>query len=419
MEREKYLEATEFENIKDLIYAVSQKYNQRTAFMIKHKKENNEVEYENISYLKLLEEINYLGTKFYELGFKDQRVAIVGRNRYEWSLAHLANLLGGMVSIPLDKELQVDELENCLVRSKADVLVFDEKYIENIEEIKKRGNTKIANYICMSKLEGYDSIPELKEKGKELLKQGNKEYVEAEIDKNKMNILLFTSGTTSQSKAVMLSQKNIASNIYSMQLVEDIRKEDVNIAFLPFHHVFGSTCMLVMLAYGVKTVFPDGLRYIAQNLKEYKVSVFVGVPLLIEAIYKKIEQGIEKKGKTKIVGIAKKISKFLLKLHIDIRKKLFKEIIDELGGSLRYVISGGAPLDKKVAQGFNELGINVVQGYGLTETSPVIASENCRKVKYGSVGFPMENVELELVNQDDQGIGEIRVKGPNVMLRLL
>ncbi len=419
MEREKYLEATEFENIKDLIYAVSQKYNQRTAFMIKHKKENNEVEYENISYLKLLEEINYLGTKFYELGFKDKRVAIVGRNRYEWSLAHLANLLGGMVSIPLDKELQVDELENCLVRSKADVLVFDEKYIENIEEIKKRANTKIENYICMSKLEGYDSIPELKEKGKELLKQGNKEYVEAEIDKNKMNILLFTSGTTSQSKAVMLSQKNIASNIYSMQLVEDIRKEDVNIAFLPFHHVFGSTCMLVMLAYGVKTVFPDGLRYIAQNLKEYKVSVFVGVPLLIEAIYKKIEQGIEKKGKTKIVGIAKKISKFLLKLHIDIRKKLFKEIIDELGGSLRYVISGGAPLDKKVAQGFNELGINVVQGYGLTETSPVIASENCRKVKYGSVGFPMENVELELVNQDEQGIGEIRVKGPNVMLRLL
>ena len=160
MEREKYLEATEFENIKDLIYAVSQKYNQRTAFMIKHKKENNEVEYENISYLKLLEEINYLGTKFYELGFKDKRVAIVGRNRYEWSLAHLANLLGGMVSIPLDKELQVDELENCLVRSKADVLVFDEKYIENIEEIKKRANTKIENYICMSKLEGYDSIPD-------------------------------------------------------------------------------------------------------------------------------------------------------------------------------------------------------------------------------------------------------------------
>ena len=415
MEREKYFEATEFQNIKDLIYDATHKFNQRTAFVIKHKK-GNEVEYEKISYLKFLEEINYLGTKFYDLGFKDKRVAIVGRNCYEWVLTHLSNLLGGIVSIPLDKELQVDELENCLVRSKADVLVFDEKYIENIEEIKKRGNTQIGNYICMTKKQGYKSLPELKEEGKKLLNKGNKKYVDAEIDKDKMNILLFTSGTTSMAKAVMLSQKNIASNIYSMQLVEDIRKEDVNIAFLPFHHVFGSTCMIVMLAYGVETVFPDGLRYIAQNLKEYKVSVFVGVPLLIEAIYKRIEQGVAKKGKTKTVNFAKKISNFLLKLHIDIRKKLFKEIIDELGGKLRYVISGGAPLDKKVAQGFNELGINVVQGYGLTETAPVIASENCKKVKYGSIGIPMENVEVEIVNKDEQGVGELRVKGPNVML---
>ena len=242
MEREKYLEATEFENIKDLIYDASQKYNQRTAFVIKHKK-GDEIEYENISYMKLLEEVNYLGTKFYDLGFKDKRVAIVGRNRYEWALAHLTNLLGGIVSIPLDKELQVDELENCLVRSKADVLVFDEKYINNIEEIKKRGNTNISDYICMSNYDGFSSIPDLKNQGKELFQKGNKEYVNAEIDKDKMNILLFTSGTTAQSKAVMLSQKNIASNIYGMQLVEDIRKEDVNIAFLPFHHVFGSTCM--------------------------------------------------------------------------------------------------------------------------------------------------------------------------------
>ncbi len=234
-----------------------------------------------------------------------------------------------------------------------------------------------------------------------------------------MNILLFTSGTTSKSKAVMLSQKNIASNIYSMQLVEDIRAEDVNIAFLPFHHIFGSTCLVVMLAFGVTTSFPDGLRYIAQNLKEYKVSIFVGVPLLIEAIYKQIEKGIKKQGKTKTVKIAKTISNILLKCHIDIRKKLFKAILDQLGGYLRFVISGGAPLDKKVAQGFNELGINVVQGYGLTETSPVIAAENYKKMKYGSIGFPMENVELELVNQDKEGVGEIRVKGPNVMLRLL
>ena len=314
MEREKYFEATEFTNIKELIQDAVSKYKGKTAFVIKHKEEKM-VSYEEVSYTRLLEEVNQLGTKFYDLGYQEKRVAIVGRNCYQWALAHLTNLLGGILSIPLDKELQVEELESCLVRSKADVLVFDEKYIQNIEEIKKRGNAKIENYICMTKQEGYEDLENLKEQGKALLEEGNNSYLQAKIDSYKMNILLFTSGTTSKSKAVMLSQNNIASNVYSMQLVEDIRKEDVNIAFLPFHHIFGSTCMIVMLAFGVTTVFPDGLRYIAQNLKEYKVSIFVGVPLLVEAIYKRIEQGIAKKGKTKVVAFAKKVSNFLLKLR--------------------------------------------------------------------------------------------------------
>ncbi len=415
MERERYFEATEFENIKEIIYNSAEKYGENTAFILKHKNDK-EVEYENISYKRLLEEVNYLGTKLFDLGCKNKRIAIVGRNRYEWVLAHLANLLGGIVSVPLDKELQVNELENCLERSKADVVVFDEKYIENIEEIKRRGNTNLQEYICMTKKENYLDIPNLIEEGKKLVTSGNKEYINLQIDSYKMSILLFTSGTTSKSKAVMLSQKNIASNVYAMQLVERFYETDVNLAFLPFHHIFGSTAMIVMLAYGITTAFPDGLRYVAQNLKEYKVSVFVGVPLLVEAIYKKVEQGIEKQGKTKLVKVAKLISNFLLKIGIDIRKKLFKAIIDELGGHMRFVISGGAPLDKRVAKGFNELGINLVQGYGLTETSPVIAAENDRKVRYGSIGVPMDNVEVEFENKDENGIGELKVKGPNVML---
>ena len=416
--RERYFEATEFENIKDIIYNSAKKYKDNTAFILKHKKDE-EIQYENITYKKLLEEVNSLGTKFLDLGYKDKRIAIVGRNRYEWVLSHLANLLGGIVSVPLDKELQIDELESSLKRSKADVVIFDEKYIENIEEIKKRNNTNLKEYICMTKLEGYKDIETLKEEGKNLLDGGNKEYVDTKIDSYKMNILLFTSGTTSKSKAVMLSQNNIAANVYAMQLVEKFLDTDVNLAFLPFHHIFGSTAMIVMLACGVATAFPDGLRYVAQNLKEYKVSVFIGVPLLVEAIYKKVEQGIEKKRKTKIVELAKKISNFLLKFKIDIRRKLFKEIIDELGGHLRFVVSGGAPLDRRVAKGFNELGIKLVQGYGLTETSPVISAENDRKVRYGSIGIPMDNVEVEFENKDENGIGELKVKGPNVMLRLL
>ncbi len=415
MERERYFKAVEFKDVKGILYNSAKRYAQNIAFIIKHKKDK-EVTYENITYEKLLQDVNAFGTKLYEMGLKNKRIAIVGRNRYEWVVSHLANLLGEIVSIPLDKELQVDELESCLVRSKADIVIFDEKYIENIEEIKKRGNTILQQYICMSEQDGYENFWNLKKQGESLLKQGEKEYTKVKVDENKMAILLFTSGTTSKSKAVMLSQHNIASNVYAMLLVERFLPTDVNLAFLPFHHIFGSTEMIVMLASGVATAFPDGLRYVAQNLREYKVSLFVGVPLLVEAIYKNIEKEIEKKGKTKLINTARKISNGLLKIHIDLRKKIFKQVLDALGGQMRFIISGGAPLDKKVAKGFNELGIELVQGYGLTETAPVIAAENAFKKRSGSVGFPMDNVEVEIINKDENGIGELRVKGPNVML---
>ncbi|CDB31836.1 aMP-binding enzyme [Clostridium sp. CAG:575] len=406
---------TQFENIKELIYNSVKKYENHIAFVIK-KTNGKKAEYQNITYKELLDEINSLGTKLYELGIKNKRIAIVGRNRYEWALSHLTNLLGANVSIPLDKDLQIDELESSLIRSKADVIIFDEKYIEKIEEIKNRNQTNITKYICMSKIEGYENIPNLKEQGKELLEQGNKEFITTKIDSYGMNILLFTSGTTSKSKAVMLSQNNITSNVYAMQKVEGIYDTDTNLAFLPFHHIFGSTAMIMMLACGVKTAFPDGLRYVAQNLKEYEISVFVGVPLLVEAIYNKVLKEIDKQGKTKLIKLATKITNILNAIHIDIRRKVFKQIIEQLGGKMRFIISGGAPLDPNVQKGFNELGIRLIQGYGLTESSPVICAENDFKTRNGSIGVPMENVTVEIVNKDQNGIGELRAKGPNIML---
>lgn len=412
---EKIFDATEFNNIKEIIYNSAKKYKDNLAFVIKHKEEKNTI-YENVTYKRLLEDVNKLGTALYSLRLKAKRIAIIGKNRYEWVVSYLASLLGGIVAIPLDKDLQYGELENSLIRSKADCIIFDEKLTDQMKELQANNKTSLTEYVCMSEIEGFKSVNELLKTGDELLKKGEKEYINAEIDNNKMNILLFTSGTTSQSKAVMLSQKNIASNIYAMQCVEDIRSTDTNIAFLPFHHIFGSTCILVMLACGVKTTFPDGLRYIKQNLNEYKVTIFVGVPVLVEAIYKTIMKEIEKQGKTKLIKFATTISNFLLKLHIDVRRKLFKQIIDALGGELRLVISGGAPADPKISQGFNDLGIITLQGYGLSETSPVISAENAKVLKNGSVGVPMINDTIEIVNPDENGIGEIRVKGPNVML---
>lgn len=411
----KLFDAKEFNNIKEIIYNSAKIYAKNIAFTIKHKKDGKNI-YENVTYKKLLEDVNNLGTALYSIGLKEKRVAIIGKNSYEWVISHLANMLGGIISIPLDKDLQYEELENSLARSKADCIIFDEKLTEKITEIKNKNNTCLTQYICMSQIEGYNSINKLLKQGNELLNKGNNEFVKAKINNNDMNILLFTSGTTSKSKAVMLSQKNIASNIYAMQCVEDIRPTDTNIAFLPFHHIFGSTCLIVMLACGVRTVFPDGLKYIKQNLNEYKVTLFVGVPVLVEAIYKTIMKEIEKQGKTKLIKIAIIISKVLLKFHIDIRRKIFKQIIDALGGELRQVISGGAPADSKISQGFNDLGIRVIQGYGLSETSPVIAAENPKFIKKGSVGLPMINDQIEVVNKDENGIGEIRVKGPNIML---
>lgn len=415
MEKDNLYPAKEFQNIKELLYNSVEQYGNKIAFVTKYKK-NNQVDYENKTYQELLEDINALGTKLFAIGLNSKRFAIVGRNSYKWAVAHLTNLLGGNISVPLDKDLQYDELESSLIRSKADVIFFDEKYEDKILQIKKNGKTNLSQYICFNSLKGFSSIDELIKEGKALLKEGITNFTNVTIQDNALSILLFTSGTTSKSKAVMLSQKNIALNIYAMQCVEKFYDNDVNIAFLPFHHIFGSTCLVVMLACGVKTVFPDGLKYIKQNLQEYKVSVFVGVPLLIEAMYKNITKEIEKQGKQNLINIAIKVSNFLLKMHIDIRRKIFKQIIDGLGGYLRFVISGGAPADSKIAQNFISFGIETVQGYGLTETSPVISAENPQYKKQGSVGIPMKNVQVEIVEKDKDGIGEIRVKGPNVML---
>ncbi|MCI8699858.1 MAG: AMP-binding protein [Clostridia bacterium] len=402
-------------DIKEIIYASVKRFSSNIAFTTKIKK-GEKVTYKNTTYKELLEDINGFGTSLYNIGLKKERVAILGRNRYEWVVAHLANLLGNIISVPLDKDLQLEELETSLIRSKAKAIVFDEKYIEKIEKVKERNNTQVEHFICMSELESYENVNNLIAEGKKSIGSGNQEYINAEITEKEMGILLFTSGTTSQSKAVMLSQFGIATNIHDMLLVEKFYETDVNIAFLPFHHVFGSTGMLVMLAVGLKTVFPDGLKYIKSNLKEYGVSVFIGVPVLVDKMYKTVMQEIEKQGKTKVIKIATKVSNFLLKFKIDIRRKLFKQVIEGLGGKLRTIISGGAPLDQNTSRSFDEFGIEMIQGYGLTETSPVLIAENPKKKRYGSTGIAMEHVQIEIANKDDKGIGEIRAKGPNIML---
>lgn len=404
-----------FNNIKEIIYHSASTYSNNIAFTVKNKN-GNKVDYINHTYADLLNDINCFGSALYKLGLKDKRVAVVGHNSYEWAVAHLSNLLGGIVSVPLDKGLQLGELENSLIRSQVQAVVFDDKLKDIMLEIKENNKTNIKYFICTSKAQDFLYFYDLLLDGQKILENGNTEYVEHKIDSKKMSILLFTSGTTSKSKAVMLNQYGIATNVYDMLQVESFYSTDVNIAFLPYHHIFGSTGMIVMLASGVKTVFPDGLKYIQKNLIEYKVSVFVGVPVLIDKMYSTILKEVKKQGKDKLVNFMLHLSNILMKLHIDIRRTLFKQLINALGGNMRFIISGGAPLDKKVAKWFNDIGIHLIQGYGLTETSPVIAAENDTSVRYGSVGKAMGSLNIKIQNKDKEGMGEILVKGPNVML---
>ena len=410
-------ESKSYSNIRAVIKDGIERYSDCIAFTLKEKVEKK-VTYRDITYAEFGNEINYLGTGLLHNGLKNKKIAIIGPNSYEWVLSYITTLFGLGVVVPLDKGLPEKEVTDSIIRSDADAIIFDKKFLDIMMNFKENNTSNVKEFICMSDVEceGIKSLPKIKAQGKELFEKGDNEFESLPIDENKASIILFTSGTTSLSKAVMLSQKNIASNVHSMNAAEKLYNTDINLIMLPFHHTFGSTGIILMLNNGVKNVFCDGLRHIQENMKEYKVTVFVCVPLILEAMHKKILLEIKKQGKEKIVNRAKKISNLLLKLGIDIRKKVFKDLLDKLGGNMRFVVSGAAGINKQVAEDFNSWGILTIQGYGLTETSPVLCAENEKCLRLGSCGGPLIDVEIKIDNPNEKGIGEVIAKGPNVML---
>lgn len=393
--------------IKELIYNTAEKFPDRNAFKIKEK---GVVRGETFAQLK--DDVEALGTSLFARGFKNAKIGIIGENSFPWFLSFLAAVCGGCTAVPYDKGLTKVELENCVSRSHINLLMYDSRFESIIDHIRERHPD--ITYICIT---GDDSmLGDLIKEGREMIQAGNTEYTGMEVKKEDVAVHLFTSGTTSESKIVMLSHDNISSNIRDMLEMEIFYPEDVNMAFLPFHHSFGLVGVLVFLSSGCCNVFCDGLKYVQRNFAEYGVSVFVGVPLLVENLYNKVMKQIEKQGKTKTVRTGLKLSAFTRKLGIDMRRKIFGEIIEKLGGSLRLIISGAAPLDPAVAKGLNDFGITTIQGYGLTETSPVLSAERPWAIFPGSVGTPMNSVQLRIDEPDENNIGEIVARGPNVML---
>ena len=406
-----------FENLKEMLNQVEKAYGDRPAYYLDGEGlEDAKV----ITYKEFCNEVNSLGTALIEMGLKGKRIAVIGENRYEWEVAYLAICCGTGVVVPLDKALPGNEIESLIVRSEVEAIFYSEKYNEVMAKIQKQGNTKLKYFISMN-LEKNDfnkySQKEIVAKGKELLEKGNREFLDSKIDNEEMSIMLFTSGTTNKSKAVMLSHKNLCTNIIDIGNVFEINETDRFLSFLPLHHTFECTVgYLYPISVGCSIIFSKGVRHIADELKNFKITAIICVPVVFEKMYDKLIKAIEEKGKLSTVKKGIKISNVLLKVGIDIRKKLFKEIHDNLGGAIRVMVAGGAALDPEKEKGFWDLGFNVLQGYGLTETSPVVAAELTHQKRLGSIGKKLPSVEVKIDEPNESGIGELLVKGKSVMM---
>lgn len=366
-------------------------------------------------------EVDALGTALLSLGLKDKRIAVIGENRYEWALSLFSIVNGTGIAVPLDKHLPQVEIEKLISRGRVDAIFYSGHFQEEMLELSGR-DTGIQQFICMDSLTddcpaGFSSMEELLEKGCSLLAGGDRSYIDAEIDPEKLSLLLFTSGTTSMAKGVMLSQRNVCADISAVTSIIKVQPEDVHLSILPLHHTFElSAGMMFMIKNGVTIAYAEGIKHIARNLKEFEVTLLVVVPAILEAMYKKLQDGLKKAGKDKTVRVLGRVSNALSSVGIDIRRKLFKKVLEQIGPGLRLAISGAAPIDKEIINGFGTLGLMVIQGYGLTETSPVVSANNDFYNMAGTIGQPMKDIEVAIDKPDENGMGEIITRGPNVML---
>lgn len=407
------------ESYRELVEYVLNKYPNNVAYKYKKDPTAKEPEYIEKTYEQTCDDVKSLSTKLLDLGFEKKRVILIGNNSYEWCVSYLAVTCGNMIVVPLDKALPDNEIETLVKRSKAEVAIFDSKYLEVMKRIKEDSN--LNTLICTQKTEEKEiyNINQLIEDGKKLLDDGDTKYENIVLNKDEMSIMLFTSGTTNNPKAVMLSQNNVCSNFCAYSSHFKILPSDTLLSFLPIHHTFECSITILYGFYSGATIaFCDGLKYIQKNLKEYGVTIFVAVPLVMETMYKKILKTVKEQGKEDTIKKALKITGALKKAHIDIRRKIFKQILEAFGGKLRVVLYGAAPMDKDTIIGLTGFGIKLVQGYGLTESSPVITAEGEGKnqTRPGSVGYPLDNIEVKIDEPNEEGEGEILAKGPNIML---
>ena len=400
----------EYTDIRHLVEDSGERYSDRIAYSFRKKaSDKKKVE---ITFDKVRDDVRALTTEFLSRGYQGKHVAVIGKNSYEWYLCYLSLLSADAVIVPLDRDWLANDLAETVLKAECEVLFCDPDIADKTAVIAERCGIKDVYDVAA---EGENSVGALVEAGKPKFAESSEAYFGTKLDPDKMQILVFTSGTTGKGKGVMLTTGNVLSDLSDVIPYVDFGIKTVGV--LPPHHTFGSSVMIVgHMMIGTEIYISSGIRYVAKELKEEKPEHMVLVPLYLETFYRKILSNIKSQGKEKLVPRMMKISNFLCKIGIDVRRKLFKSILAAFGGEIKMIISGGAALNSEMVDFFNGVGISTLNGYGITECAPIISVNHTKRNIKGSIGIPLniDTVKISEPNEDNEG--EICVKGSNVML---
>lgn len=418
--KNKYYEETHYKTVKEIFKRSIEKYKDN-IYILERPNHDHKAKFEEFTYERFGNDAINLGTGLMKyLNLSNERIIIIGENTYYWYVSYFSILCGVGIAVPVDKELPNNEIENVIKRSHAAAVIYSKKKKDAIDKIKD--NLPMVKYfIEMNSDDGVQGrdvgIEHVIAEGKKLTDAGNTEYMDVEIDPEEFKFLIFTSGTTSQAKGVMLCHRNLAENVNAVSKYVKLYERDRFFSVLPLHHTYESSIgALLPFANGSSVAICGGLRYIVPDMQESKPTAMLAVPLLVESLYKKINQSIEKSGKAGLVNSMLHLTNALKNVGIDIKRKVFKEIYDNLGGNMRIIVSAAAPIDKKIGKWVQDIGIEFLQGYGLTETAPIAALTPECDPRVGSVGLPVNCAQIKIHNPNENGEGEIWIKSQTLML---
>ncbi len=407
--KKKYHKTEEVTNFKQMLYRSGDIYRARTAFKLKDK-DGNII---SITYGDFKNDVVNLGTTLIKKGYLNKRIAVIGKNSYKWCVSYLAASIVGIV-VPIDKELHTDDVINFMNVSQCVAVLGDDKNLSSVLDNIQKVENPDTLFISFDSKDNKNSFDNLLSEGKKIYEAGFTDFDKIEVDPDELRILLFTSGTTGNAKGVCLSQRNICSNILSTYGIVKVKRSDLFFSVLPLHHTYECTLGFLLPIYsGASIAHCEGLRYIAKNMAEFHPSVILCVPLLLEKLHKNIIKSMNKSLPAKYV---KSDGNPYHDLPLILKKIVRTKVKNTLGGRLRVFIVGAAAVNPNIAADFRSLKLNTLQGYGLTECSPLVAGNTDFFQRDDSAGLPIPNVEYKIENPNDEGVGEIIVKGPNVML---